>query len=109
MYHLEEEREYRLTRTLSGVINPALSPDGRKIVFSTYFKGSSELYLMDMPDMPSIKRRDAELSARLAKGETPRPDSPPSTVYSIQTAEVPGPPTAAINREPITQQPMRWR
>ena len=106
VYHLEEEQEYRLTRTLSGVINPALSPDGRKIVFSTYFKGSSELYLMDMPDMPSIRRRDAELSARLVKGETPRPDSPLSTVDSIQTAEVPGPPPAATNRKPITQQLM---
>ena len=106
VYHLEEEREYRLTRTLSGIINPALSPDGRQIIFSTYFKGGSELYLMDMPDMPSIKRRDAELLARLAEGETPRLESAPPTLDLIQTAEAPGPLPAAINSEPSAQQPM---
>ncbi|MFT5373195.1 MAG: dipeptidyl aminopeptidase/acylaminoacyl peptidase [Candidatus Latescibacterota bacterium] len=64
VYHLEEQREYRLTRTLSGIMNPALSPDGRQIVFNTYFKGRSEIYLMDMPDWPALKRLDTELLAR---------------------------------------------
>ncbi|MDP6700848.1 MAG: peptidase MA family metallohydrolase, partial [Candidatus Latescibacteria bacterium] len=66
VYHLDEGREYRLTRSLSGIMNPALSPDGRQIVFSTYFKGRSHLYLMDMPEWPGVKRKDAELLARVA-------------------------------------------
>ncbi len=78
VYHLDENREYRLTRTLSGIINPALSPDGRQIVFSTYFKGSSELYLMDMPDMPSIKRLDAQLLARAGDAERAIDSAPPA-------------------------------
>jgi len=69
VYHLEEQREYRLTRTLSGVMAPTLSPDGRQIVLSTYYHGRSQLYLMDMPELPEIRRRDAELLARA--GEEP--------------------------------------
>jgi hypothetical protein len=70
VYHLEEQREYRLTRTLSGIMNPALSPDGRQIVFNTYFKGSSEIYLMDMPEWPALKRLDKELLARAGDNES---------------------------------------
>lgn len=65
VYHLDENREYRLTRSLSGIMNPALAPDGRQIVFSTYYKGGSHLYLMDMPEWPGIKRKNAELLARV--------------------------------------------
>ncbi len=85
VYHLDEGREYRLTRTLSGISNPALSPDGRQVVFSTYFKGRSELYLMDMPDMPSIKRRDAELLARIGQVQ---PTAPDSTLADSGTADI---------------------
>jgi len=65
VFHLEEQREYRLTRTLSGIMTPALSPDGRQVVLSTYYHGRPELYLMDMPEWPEVKRRDAELLARV--------------------------------------------
>ena len=75
VYHLEEQREYRLTRTLSGVMAPTLSPDGRQIVLSTYYHGRSQLYLMDMPELPEIRRRDAELLARA--GEEPAPQLEP--------------------------------
>ena len=65
VYHLDEGREFRLTRSLSGIMNPALSPDGRQIVFNTYFKGRSHLYQMAMPEWPEVKRKDAQLLARV--------------------------------------------
>ena len=70
VYDLEEEREYRLTRTLSGIMGPALSPDGRQIVMSTYYQGRSQLYLLDLPAWPELKKRSAELIAR-ATGPSP--------------------------------------
>ena len=80
VYHLDEEREYRLTRSLSGIMNPALSPDGRQIVFSTYFKGRSYLYLMEMPEWPGIKRKHAELLSRVEEASEP---TVPSTTVRI--------------------------
>lgn len=68
VYHLDEKREYRLTRTLTGVLNPALSPDGRRIVLSVYYQGRPQLFLLDMPDWSEVQRRDAELAARARAG-----------------------------------------
>ena len=68
VHHLEEDREYRLTRTVSGVLSPSLSPDGRQIVLSTYYHGRQELYRMDMPAWPEVRRQSAELAARLGAG-----------------------------------------
>ena len=51
-------------------MNPALSPDGRQVVFNTYFKGRSEIYLMDMPDWPALKHLDKELLARAGDNES---------------------------------------
>ncbi len=84
VYHLDEGREFRLTRSLSGIMNPALSPDGRQIVFNTYFKGRSHLYRMAMPEWPEVKRKDAQLLARVAEAappaatEAPAPEPPPA-------------------------------
>ena len=66
LYHLEEDREYRLTRTISGIMSPALSPDGKEIVLTTYYHGRRELYRMEMPSWPEVKKRDSELLARSA-------------------------------------------
>ena len=85
VYHLEEEREYRLTRTLSGIMDPALSPDGRQIVTSTYYQGSRHLYLMDMPDWPEVKKQSAELLAR-TQPQSPAPANPvdPESTKKLQ-------------------------
>jgi dipeptidyl aminopeptidase/acylaminoacyl peptidase len=69
IHHLETGEEYRLTRTISGVMNPALSPDGKQVVLSTYYHGRRELYRMDMPSWPDVKKRDAELLARTGVAE----------------------------------------
>ena len=76
VYHLDEGREFRLTRSLSGIMNPALSPDGRQIVFNTYFKGRSFLYRMAMPEWPEVKRKDAQLLARGAEAAPPAAEGP---------------------------------
>ena len=75
VYHLEEQQEYRLTRTLSGIMSPALSPDGRRIALNTYHQGQSQLYVMDMPAWPELKKRSAELIARATL--LPAPADPP--------------------------------
>ncbi len=79
VYHLNEGREFRLTRSLSGIMNPALSPDGRQVVFNIYFKGRSKLYRMAMPEWPEVKRKDAELLARVAEAVPPAAVEPPAT------------------------------
>ena len=95
VYHLDEGREYRLTRSLSGIMNPALSPDGRQIVFSTYFKGRSHLYLMDMPEWPDVKRKDAELLARVADQAT--------IAVNANGAVAPADSTEAVPALPVVQ------
>ena len=87
VYHLDEGREFRLTRSLSGIMNPALSPDGRQIVFNTYFKGRSHLYRMAMPEWPEVKRRDAQLLARVDKAEPQAQVAPPVEVKPLTEAE----------------------
>ena len=83
VYHLEEDEEYRLTRTISGVLNPALSPDGREIVLTTYYHGHQELYRMDMPSWPEVRRQSEVLAAR-AEGRDPV--EPTSSAIAAQTA-----------------------
>ena len=85
VYHLEQEQEYRLTRTLSGIMSPALSPDGRKVVVSTYYNGRRELYLLEMPSWPDVKRRDAELLARVGRE---RPVQPQAGVVEMPADKV---------------------
>ena len=41
--HLGEDREYRLTRTISGIMDPAISPDGRQLVMTTYYQGRRDV------------------------------------------------------------------
>lgn len=101
VYHLDEEREYRLTRSLSGIMNPALSPDGRQIVFSTYFKGRGHLYLMDMPEWPGVKRKNAELLARVESAQKPPlaldgMQVPDDVALAFAPNPEPTPPTPAI-------------
>lgn len=62
---LGDGREYRLTRTLSGIMNPSLSPDGQQLVLNTYYHSRREMYRMDMPSMPELRRRSEELAARV--------------------------------------------
>jgi len=83
VYHLEEDEEYRLTRTISGILNPALSPDGREIVLSTYYHGHQELYRMDMPSWPEVRRQSEVLAAR-AEGRDP-PDESTALAIAAQT------------------------
>jgi hypothetical protein len=66
VHHLETGRDFRITRTISGVMSPALSPGGKQIVLGTYYHGRQELYRLDMPSWPEIKSRDAELAARVS-------------------------------------------
>ena len=87
VYHLDEGREFRLTRSLSGIMNPALSPDGRQIVFNTYFKGRSNLYRMAMPEWPEVKRKDAQLLARVAETEPSAEVAPPAEAEPPTEAE----------------------
>ena len=75
VHHLEEDEEYRLTRTISGVLDPALSPDGREIVLTTYYHGRQELYRMDMPSWPEMRRQSEVLAAR-AEGRDPVDPTP---------------------------------
>ena len=98
VYHLDEDREFRLTRSLSGIMNPALSPDGRQIVFNTYFKGRNHLYQMAMPEWPEVKRKDAQLLARVAE------DTPPAEVESPVEAAPPA--TEALVIETPPERPM---
>ncbi|MEW6755303.1 MAG: peptidase MA family metallohydrolase, partial [Candidatus Latescibacterota bacterium] len=94
VYHLGEKREYRLTRTLTGVLSPALSPDGRRIVYSAYYQGRPQLYVLDMPDWSEVPRRDKELAAR-AQG---------APVVADTVAAAPGsssvPPEPPVSRPP---------
>ena len=94
VYHLDEGREFRLTRSLSGIMNPALSPDGRQIVFNTYFKGRSHLYRMAMPEWPEVKRKDAQLLARVAEDTRPVEATPPAE--AAPTTEAPSPETPQV-------------
>lgn len=87
VYHLDEGHEFRLTRSLSGIMNPALSPDGRQIVFNTYFKGRSHLYRMAMPEWPEIKRKDAQLLARVAEAVPQAQVAPPAEAEPPVEAE----------------------
>ncbi len=87
VYHLDEGREFRLTRSLSGIMNPALSPDGRQIVFNTYFKGRSHLYRMAMPEWPEVKRKDAQLLARVAEAAPPAEAAAPTA--EVLVTEIP--------------------
>ena len=66
LYDIAEDREYRLTRTVSGIMNPALSPDGKQVVLTTYYHSRRELYRMDMPTRAEAIRRNDELSARVS-------------------------------------------
>ncbi len=95
VYHLDEGREFRLTRSLSGIMNPALSPDGRQIVFNTYFKGRSHLYRMAMPEWPEVKRKDAQLLARVAEDTRPVEATPPAEA-APPTTEAPSPETPQV-------------
>ena len=95
VYHLDEGREFRLTRSLSGIMNPALSPDGRQIVFNTYFKGRNHLYRMAMPEWPEVKRKDAQLLARVAEDTPPAEVEPPVEVAPPAT-ETPAPETPPV-------------
>lgn len=94
VYHLDEGREFRLTRSLSGIMNPALSPDGRQIVFNTYFKGRNHLYRMAMPEWPEVKRKDAQLLARVDKVVQPVEVAPPAE--APPAAETPAPETPPV-------------
>ena len=96
VYHLDEGREFRLTRSLSGIMNPALSPDGRQIVFNTYFKGRSYLYRMAMPEWPEVKRKDAQLLARVAEAEPQAQVAPPAEAEPPTEAEPPATEALAI-------------
>ena len=69
LHDLDEGREYRLTRTLSGIMNPALSPDGKQLVLNTYYHSRREMYRMDMPSLPEVRRRSDELAARAGAAE----------------------------------------
>ncbi len=98
VYHLDEGREFRLTRSLSGIMNPALSPDGRQIVFNTYFKGRSHLYRMAMPEWPEVKRKDAQLLARVAEAAAPVEVAPPVEAEPPTEAEPQATEALAIER-----------
>ena len=89
VYHLEEQREYRLTRTLSGVMSPALAPDARQVVLSTYYHGRPELYLIDMPDWPEIRRRDAELLARIHQEPGEQAKAEPDSLPRLEDMSLP--------------------
>ena len=71
--HLEMGEEYRLTRTVSGIMSPALSPDGSQIVLATYYHSRRELYRMDMPSWPEVKRQSKVLAARVSGDTSPSP------------------------------------
>ena len=101
VYHLDEGREFRLTRSLSGILNPALSPDGRQIVFNTYFKGSSHLYRMAMPEWPEVKRKDAQLLARVAEAVPPVEVAPPVEAEPPTEAEPQVTEALAIEMPPV--------
>ena len=95
VYHLEEQREYRLTRTLSGIMSPALAPDGRQVVMSTYYQGKSQLYVMDMPPWPEIRRQSEELAARAPA----RPDTGATEMATApQPALLVDPPSLALDQ-----------
>ena len=66
--NIETQKEYRITRTISGVMSPALSPDGKQIVLGTYYHGRQELYRLDMPSWPDVKRTHVELASRTGVG-----------------------------------------
>ena len=101
VYHLDEGREFRLTRSLSGIMNPALSPDGRQIVFNTYFKGRSHLYRMAMPEWPEVKRKDAQLLARVAEAAPPVEVAPPVEAEPPTEAEPQATEALAIETPPV--------
>ena len=72
LFDIDEGREYRLTRTLSGIMSPALSPDGKQLVLNTYYHSRREMYRMDMPTLPELRRRSQELAERVgAEPEAP--------------------------------------
>lgn len=82
VYHLEEQQEYRLTRTISGIMTPALSPDGKQLVLATYYRGRPELYRMDMPSWPEVKKRSSELAARVEDRSGPTATLPDSAALA---------------------------
>ena len=78
LHDLRDGQEYRLTRTVSGIMNPALSPDGKQLVLNTYYHSRREMYRMDMPSWPELRRHSDELAARVGGAQVhvaaaPRP------------------------------------
>lgn len=89
LYHLEEDMEYRLTRTISGIMTPALSADGKQLVLVTYYHGRRELYRMEMPSWPEIKKRSTILAERAAGRPLPLADLSAQVIPPVDTAAAP--------------------
>ncbi|MBI4529909.1 MAG: PD40 domain-containing protein, partial [Candidatus Latescibacteria bacterium] len=49
VYDLRSGAERQLTKTTSGLSEPAVSPDGGKVAFISYARGRRGLYVMDLP------------------------------------------------------------
>ena len=69
-------------------MDPALSPDGRRVVFTTYFQGQRQLYVMDVPDWSEIKRISAEQLARAPASAIADSTVSPALVDSAQPIEI---------------------
>jgi len=46
---LKDLNEYKITDVIVGAFEPYFSPDGKKIVFSSYYKMGQDIYVMDVP------------------------------------------------------------
>lgn len=89
VHHLEQDREYRLTRTVSGIMAPRLSPDGKQLVLTTYYHGRRELYLMDVPSWPEVRRQDGVLAARVTGEDAALAEAEPEEIAEEVAAEAP--------------------
>jgi len=74
--------EYQITDVITGVSSPDFSPDGKKIVFTTFFKLGQDIHIMDVP-----KEFDEEMSAVTGRTQKKKNETIPETAYSMDESE----------------------
>jgi Tol biopolymer transport system component len=92
VHDLRNGTEHQLTKTTSGLSEPAVSPDGEKVAFIAYARGRRGLYVMDLSsfrDLQPTSAASASDSVALDPGKRQL-----SAVASVSTDSALSPPLA---------------
>ncbi len=79
--HLLEKKEYKITDVIIGAFDPYFSPDGKKIVFSSYYKMGQDIYILDVPSEITDKMESDKKISEIKKIE-----QLPKTAFEIKEA-----------------------